>query len=162
MHEADDTLNFRSALGRYPTGVAFVATRAPDGSDAGILINSFVSVSLKPRLVLWSIDHRSSIREVFTSAGAFAISILTGAQRQLLAQLCRPRDKRFEAVPIRRGFGGAPVLADAAAAFECSLESVNAAGDHDLIIGQVVQFEQREVPPLAFLGGQYGHVEIAA
>lgn len=162
MPETNDTLNFRKALGRYPTGVAFVAAQAPDGSDVGILINSFVSVSLDPRLVLWSIDHRSAVHGLLTQADTFAISILTGVQRQLLADLARPRDTRFQGVSIRRGLGGAPVLKDAAATFECSREAVHPAGDHDLIIGRVEHFDRFEVPPLAFLAGQYGHVEIAA
>lgn len=162
MNHADDTLSFRKALGRFPTGVAFVATQAPDGSDIGILINSFTSVSLHPRLVLWSLDQRSAVRSVFTEASSFAISILTGAQRQLLTELGRPRETRFEGVAIRRGLGGAPVLLDAAAGFECTREKVIPAGDHDLIMGRVEHFELCDLPPLAFLAGQYGHVEIAA
>ncbi|WP_374526714.1 flavin reductase family protein [Novosphingobium sp.] len=162
MNHANDTLSYRKALGRFPTGVAFVATQAPDGSDIGILINSFTSVSLDPRLVLWSLDQRSSVRAIFVGASNFAISILTGAQRQLLAELSRPRETRFQGVAIRRGIGGAPVLVDAAAGFECTCERVISAGDHDLIMGRVENFELCDLPPLAFLAGQYGHVEIAA
>jgi 4-hydroxyphenylacetate 3-hydroxylase, reductase component len=162
MSEAEERLRYRSALGQFPTGVAFVATQASDGGDIGILINSFTSVSLDPRLVLWSLDQRSSLRAIFADASHFAISILTRAQHQLLAELGRPREMRFKGVAIRRGLGGAPVLADAAAGFECSRERVVSAGDHDLILGRVEHFELCDLPPLAFLAGQYGHVEIAA
>lgn len=162
MDTANDRLRYRAALGRFPTGVAFVATQAADGSDVGILINSFTSVSLDPRLVLWSLDKRSSLHAMFIQAQSFAISILTGAQRQLLAELSRPRDVRFHGVAIRRGLGGSPLLLDAAAGFECTRERVVPAGDHDLIMGRVEHFEVCDLPPLAFLAGQYGHVEIAA
>lgn len=162
MDEAKDKLRYRTALGRFPTGVAFVTTQAADGSDIGILINSFTSVSLDPRLVLWSLDKRSGVHAIFTQAQNFAISILSGAQRQLLAELGRPRHIRFQGVAVRRGLGGAPLLLDAAAGFECTRESVVPAGDHDLIMGRVEHFELCDIPPLAFLAGQYGHVEIAA
>ncbi len=162
MNQSDDTMDYRKALGQFPTGVAFVATRAPDGSDVGILINSFTSVSLDPRLILWSLDQRSGARAVFANSPVFAVSILTRRQIQLLADLGRPREVRFDGVAIRRGIGGAPVLCDAAASFECQLNSVTSAGDHELLLGRVEQFELCDLPPLAFLAGQYGHVEIAA
>ena len=43
---------YRQALGRIPTCVAFVSARAPDGEAAGLLINSFTPVSLVPRALV--------------------------------------------------------------------------------------------------------------
>ena len=45
----------RDLLGSYPTGVAIVTTRAADGRNVGLTINSFASLSLDPPLVLWSL-----------------------------------------------------------------------------------------------------------
>ena len=41
----------RNVLGTYPTGVAIVTTRAPDGRPVGLTINSFASVSLSPPIM---------------------------------------------------------------------------------------------------------------
>jgi flavin reductase (DIM6/NTAB) family NADH-FMN oxidoreductase RutF len=42
-----DTCEFRDALGRFATGVA-VVTAALDGEPIGLIVNSLMSVSLKP------------------------------------------------------------------------------------------------------------------
>ena len=158
----DWVFDYRQALGRFPTGVAFAAARARDGQVAGVLINSFTSVSLTPPMVLWCLGHNSRSRTVFAAASTFAVSVLSEAQRSLLSALCRPLETRFEDIPLRDGLGGAPVLEAAAAVFECSVVSITRAGDHDVYLGQVELFERRDHQPLAFLAGQYGHVQVAA
>jgi 3-hydroxy-9,10-secoandrosta-1,3,5(10)-triene-9,17-dione monooxygenase reductase component len=45
-----DARSFRDALGRFPTGVAFV-TAAPNCEPAGLIVNSLASVSLEPPLL---------------------------------------------------------------------------------------------------------------
>ena len=154
--------DYRRALGRVPTGVAFVAARSPDGEAAGLLINSFTSVSLAPPMVLWCLGLSSRCRPVFSTASTYAVSLLSEDQRVLLADLGRPLEQRLQGVSIRDGHGGAPVLEDAAAVFECSIVTITPAGDHELFLGQVENFEHHEGPPLAYLAGQYGRVHVAA
>ena len=160
-HE-DRARDYRHALGRFPTGVAFVAARTPEGEAAGLLINSFTSVSLSPPMVLWCLGLAASSRPVFARAPTFAVSILAEDQRDLLADLSRPLAERLSGVPIRDGLGGAPVIRNAAAVFECTVATVTRAGDHDVYLGQVEHFERGDHPPLAYLAGQYGRVHIAA
>ena len=90
------------------------------------------------------------------------MSILAEDQRDLLADLSRPLAERLSGVPIRDGVGGAPVIRNAAAVFECTVATVTRAGDHDVYLGQVEHFERGDHPPLAYLAGQYGRVHIAA
>lgn len=153
---------YRQALGRFPTGVAFVAARTPDGEAAGLLINSFTSVSLAPPMVLWCLGLTARSRPVFASAPSFAVSILSEDQRSLLGDLARPLERRLQGVPIRDGLGGAPVIENAAAVFECTIATVTRAGDHEVFLGQVEHFERRDDTPLAYLAGQYGRVHVAA
>ena len=158
----DRAREYRHALGRFPTGVAFVAARTPDGEAAGLLINSFTSVSLTPPMVLWCLGLSARSRSVFAVAPTFVVSVLSEEQRPLIAALCRPLEERFQGVPIRDGLGGAPVLEDAAAVFECSVVTVMRAGDHEVYLGRVEHFERRDDTPLAYLAGQYGRVQVAA
>lgn len=153
---------YRHALGRFPTGVAFVAARTPDGEAAGLLINSFTSVSLAPPMVLWCLGLAARSRPVFAAAPSFAVSILSEDQRSLLGDLARPLERRLQGVPIRNGIGGAPVIENAAAVFECTIATVTRAGDHEVYLGQVEHFERRDDTPLAYLAGQYGRVHVAA
>jgi flavin reductase (DIM6/NTAB) family NADH-FMN oxidoreductase RutF len=162
MDPKRDLAGYRQALARFPTGVAFVAARAPSGEAGGLLINSVTSVSLAPPMVLWCLGLASRSRRVFAAAATFAVSVLSEDQQSLLSALGRPLEDRLLGMPIRDGLGGAPVIEAAAAVFECSVVTVTRAGDHELFLGQVEHFERREGPPLAYLAGQYGRVHIAA
>jgi len=158
----DRAREYRHALGRFPTGVAFVAARTPEGEAAGLLINSFTSVSLTPPMVLWCLGLKASSRPVFLRAATFAVSILSEDQRGLLAELSRPLAERLSGIAVRDGLGGAPVIEHAAAVFECAITTVTRAGDHEVYLGQVEQFSRGDHPPLAYLAGQYGRVQVAA
>jgi flavin reductase (DIM6/NTAB) family NADH-FMN oxidoreductase RutF len=162
MAQGDRMREYRNALGRFPTGVAFVAARSPEGEAAGLLINSFTSVSLSPPLVLWCLGLSASSRGVFSRAPSFAISLLAEDQRALLADLSRPLADRLSGVATREGWGGAPVLAGAAAVLECQVTTVTRAGDHEVYMGEVKHFERGEGAPLAYLAGKYGRVHLAA
>src|SRR6188508_2257037 len=43
---------FRAVLGRFPSGVTVVTTKGDDGSDNGMTVSAFCSVSLEPPIVL--------------------------------------------------------------------------------------------------------------
>jgi flavin reductase (DIM6/NTAB) family NADH-FMN oxidoreductase RutF len=153
---------YRHALGRFPTGVAFVTARAPNGEAAGLLINSFTSVSLNPPLVAWCLGIGSRSRAVFACAPSFAVSVLSEEQRSLLDALGRPLEERLNGIPVRDGLERAPVLQGAAAVFECRTFSITRAGDHDLILGSVEKFDSGPKAPLACLNGRFGRVHFPA
>ena len=50
---------YRSALGKFGTGVAIVSTKTTDELPVGVTINSFNSVSLDPPIVLWSLNKKT-------------------------------------------------------------------------------------------------------
>ena len=151
---------YRYALGRFPTGVAFAAAKAANGEVAGLLISSFTSVSLSPPLIGWCLDAESRSHRVFSNAPTFAISVLSEDQKALLNSLRRPFEERLEGLPLLDGLEGAPVLQGAAAVFECRTFSINRAGDHDLFLGLVEKFDAGSEAPLAYLSGQFGRVHI--
>jgi flavin reductase (DIM6/NTAB) family NADH-FMN oxidoreductase RutF len=152
---------YRHALGRFPTGVAFVAARA-QGRMAGLLVNSFTSVSLDPPLVMWCLGLGSRTRSVFLDGPTFAVSVLAQEQKALIAALGRPLEHRFEGIAMRNGLGSAPIIEGAAAVFECRTFSISRAGDHDLVLGLVEKFSTSPEAPLACLNGKFGCVQIAA
>ena len=65
-----DPAEYRKALSCFATGVTVVATRWQD-MDWAMTCNSFSSVSLEPRLVLWSIRKAASSLEAFTRCAGF-------------------------------------------------------------------------------------------
>lgn len=153
-----DSRAFRRALGNFATGVTVITATAPDGTRVGVTANSFNSVSLEPPLILWSIDKRSSSLAVFEQASHFAVNILAADQIDLSNQFARPRDDKFEGVAVEPGIGGAPLLPDCAARFECEMHQRVEGGDHWILIGKVVRFDDFGRSPLLYHQGAYSMV----
>ena len=146
---------FRAALGQFATGVTIVTTRDGNGHAVGLTANSFNSVSLEPPLVLWSLSKRSSSLPAFTAGTHFCINVLTAEQRPLAERFASKALDRFEGVQWFDGAGRAPVIAEAAAVFECFHHSHHDAGDHVIFIGQVERCNRRlGAQPLLFVGGR--------
>ncbi len=144
---------FRSALGRYATGVT-VVTAAGQGTPVGITVNSFASVSLEPALVLWSAGKTSSRHDVFVGAEHFAIHVLSADQRDLCEAFVRARPD-FPTGRANFNAHGVPILHDCLAVFECQRDTVHDAGDHSIIIGRVVRAAQRPGAGLVFSHGSF-------
>lgn len=154
-----DEREFRRALGAFPTGVAVVTARSADGRTAGLTINSFTSVSLRPPLVLWSLAKRAPSRAVFEAASHFAVHVLTDDQRPIADRFCAPAADKFTGLTLTAGLGGAPLLASSPAAlFECRRLDAYPGGDHLILLGEVERYSCSGLPPLVFYGGRFAGV----
>lgn len=149
-----DPAGFRRALGSFATGVA-VVTAAAAANHAGLTVNSFASLSLDPPLILWSLNVRSSSLGIFRSAPYFAVNVLSQDQSHLSVHFGTPRKDRFEGVAWEAGLGGAPLLADCVAHFECAVVSQIESGDHVLFIGRVERLRHDDQDALMFYRGRY-------
>ena len=147
---------FRTALGMFATGVTIVTARTPEGALVGLTANSFNSVSLHPPLVLWSLSRAAASLSDFSAGSHYAINIL-GADQQNLARRFATKDvDRFADVAFIEGAGGAPLLAGAAASFECFNRSRYEEGDHVIFVGEVERCSYHPgASPLLFHGGKF-------
>lgn len=155
-----DQKAFRSALGQFATGVTVITTLNQQGQKVGMTANSFSSVSLDPMLVLWSIARSSKSFEEFVAADRFAIHVLHANQQAISSQFASNCDDRFCNVSHCEGLGGIPLLSDFSAVFQCQTEHQYDGGDHVIIVGRVVAFENREQPPLIFHAGRYADLDL--
>ena len=146
---------YRRALGCFATGVAVVTALDADGNRVGMTISSFNSVSLDPPLVLWSIAADSLSYDVFMNTEHFAVNVLAIHQNDLSLQFARSGIDKFAGLDCRDGIGGVPILPEYAACFECCTEYRYDGGDHKIIVGRVLQFEDRELDPLIFYRGHF-------
>ncbi|MGO4799776.1 p-hydroxyphenylacetate 3-hydroxylase reductase component [Pseudomonas sp. W22_MBD1_FP4] len=153
-----DTRAFRRALGNFATGVTVVTAATASGRKVGVTANSFNSVSLDPPLVLWSIDKRSSSHEVFEEASHFAVNVLAADQIDLSNNFARPKDDRFAGIEYDPGEGGSPVFVDCSARFHCEKFQQVDGGDHWIMIGKVVAFDDFGRSPLLYHQGAYSMV----
>lgn len=147
--------DYRDALGRFPTGVALV-TLIAEGRALAMTVNSFASVSLDPPLILWSVDKRSSRYELFRDAPVFAVNVLAADQEGLSNACARDDDLDASGASWATGQGGAPMVEGCVARFECALDAVHPAGDHDIIVGRVTAYDMpRTAPALVFHRSAY-------
>jgi flavin reductase (DIM6/NTAB) family NADH-FMN oxidoreductase RutF len=158
----NDARNYRQALSCFATGVTVVSTHWQH-SDWGMTCNSFASVSLEPRLVLWSIQNKASSLEAFTQSSGFTVSVLTHVQQDVAKQFATgPMPERFFQAPVERNSSGRLYVSDALAHFDCSLHKVIPAGDHYIVIGQVNDFQWTEAPALTYWRSRFGQFDFAA
>ncbi|MBV0934239.1 p-hydroxyphenylacetate 3-hydroxylase reductase component [Marinobacterium weihaiense] len=153
-----DPKAFRRALGNFATGITVITATTPSGEKTGVTANSFNSVSLDPALILWSIDKRSGSYQIFQQASHFAVNILAADQIDVSNHFARPSDDKFAGVDYQEGFGGAPLLNDTAACFQCEAYETVDGGDHWILIGKVVAFEDSGRAPLVYHQGSYSVV----
>ena len=147
---------FRAALGMFATGVTIVTMRTEDGTPLGLTANSFNSVSLEPPLVLWSLSQRAASLPAFRAGTHYAINVLAADQRALAERFASKDVDRWHGVDCVPGAGGAPLIAGAAATFECFNRSRYDEGDHVIFVGEVERCSWREdASPLLFHGGRF-------
>ncbi|POF42378.1 hypothetical protein B0D71_13225 [Pseudomonas laurylsulfativorans] len=152
-----DITAFRQALGTFTTGVTIVTARGKDGSPVGVTANSFNSVSLDPPMVLWSLARKSQSLPVFEEASHWAVHILAHDQGELSARFARSTSgaEKFDGVICEDGHGAAPLLSGCTTRLECRTANIFDGGDHIILLGEVIKFEQCDTPPLVFQSGNY-------
>ena len=155
------SLALRRALGSFATGVTIVTAQGSAG-DVGVTANSFSSVSLEPPMVLWSLKKSSASLGAFTESGAFAVHVLAAHQQALSDRFASRSADRFAGLDFRRGYGGAPLIDDCAARFQCRLAFRYDGGDHEILVGEILEFDHSDHSPLVFHGGRYGAINVTA
>ena len=140
----------------FATGVTIVTARSADGSLVGLTANSFNSVSLAPRLVLWSLARGAGSMPALRTGSHYAVNILAASQKELAERFATKNVDRWADVRFRTGIGGAPVLEGCVASFECFNRSRYDEGDHVIFVGEVERCaHQPGAAPLLFHGGRF-------
>lgn len=153
-----DPSHYRTVLGHFATGVT-VVTASDGGQPVGMAVNSFTSVSLDPPLVMFCAARSSTTWPVIKAAGAFAVNVLAADQEELSRAFATKDADRFSCVDHRPGITGSPILVGALAYIDCTLDALHDAGDHELVVGRVVDLDvQRDADPLVFFRGDYGYL----
>jgi flavin reductase (DIM6/NTAB) family NADH-FMN oxidoreductase RutF len=151
--EGDPALAFRRTLGMFATGVTVLTTRV-GGQVHGMTANAFMSVSLRPPLVLISIDRRARMGALLHEGTRFGVSVLEARQTGLSDRFAGrvgdgPPEATFEVVHET------PLVEGALAHLVARVVRSYWGGDHSLFLGQVEFARYGEGRPLLFHGGRY-------
>lgn len=152
--------HFRDVLSRFASGVA-VVTAIDAGEPVGMTCQSFSSVSLDPQLVLFCPAKTSRAWPRIRSTGHFCVNVLAESQHELSDQFAQRGTEKYAGVSWAPGPGtGSPLIEGVLAWVDCRLHAVHEAGDHWVVIGEVVALGHAEEDGpehgLIFYRGRYG------
>lgn len=153
-----DSEQLRNAMRRWASGVTIVAAR--DGAQQhGMTVNSFISVSLEPPLVLVSLERGRLTHTLVQSSGYYGVSILPFGFQTIsdrFAGRLGEMEDRFAGLSTFSLVSQAPLLTGSLAAFDCRVVSSYETGTHTLFVAEVLALVTGgDAPPLIYYNRDY-------
>lgn len=131
----------QTVLQRFPYGL-YIVTVAAGGEEHGMTANWVTQAAFEPAMIAIAVENTSKTIGMIRDAHYFGVSLLTAGQRDLAGKLGRASDQapnklkgiKTKPAPVSK----TPVLADALGWVECRVIASLPAGDHTLVLGEVV------------------------
>ena len=106
-------------------------------------------------MVLWCLENRASTYSAFMGSQSYGVSILRSDQETASQRFAHflpdgPREDEFETWKT-----GAPILKERLAGFDCKIVARHDAGDHVILVGEVMQFDSVAGAPLIYFASNY-------
>ena len=152
----DPAIEFRRTLGMFATGVTVITVRAGEVMH-GMTANAFMSVSLRPPLILISVDRRAKMNALLREGVRYGVSVLEERQVRLSDRFAG-RTAEGSEEPEFEIVHETPLVAGALAHLVARVVRSYWGGDHSLFLGQVEYVRYGEGTPLLFHGGRYERV----
>ena len=153
------SLDFRRALGQFATGVTVVTVESAPGRVHGMTANSFTSVSLDPPLISVCVDQRAQLLPLIQEKRVFGINVLKEDQQKLSEFFsCAEQPETEEAslnVHFRWTPENIPLMENVLCQVACRLHATHVAGDHTIVVGEVLYAQLHSGRPLLFFRGGY-------
>jgi flavin reductase (DIM6/NTAB) family NADH-FMN oxidoreductase RutF len=148
---------------RLAAGVTVVTAAGPDG-PTGCTATAVTSVSLDPPLLLACLSRGSRTLAVIRAMAFFGVHLLSEDQRpsaRAFAERGTGPGAKFAGVSweLRHGV---PVLTDSLAWAVCRLACAQPMGDHELVVGQLVQTHVTDRMPLLWHGRRFWRLAASA
>jgi 3-hydroxy-9,10-secoandrosta-1,3,5(10)-triene-9,17-dione monooxygenase reductase component len=153
-----DTTEFKDAMSRFASGVTVVS--GMDGGDpVGFTCQSFISLSAEPPFVAVAPARTSTTWPRIARAGSFCVNVLSDRQEELGRTFAVSGGDKFVGVRWTPAPAtGAPLIDGSLAWVDCEVELVHDAGDHELIIGKVLDLGSAEGLPLLYFRRNFATV----
>ncbi|GAA0300030.1 flavin reductase (DIM6/NTAB) family NADH-FMN oxidoreductase RutF [Gracilibacillus halotolerans] len=142
---------FRNAMSKFATGITIVTSQF-DEEIRGMTVNAFMSVSLDPKLITISVDHKTTFYENHKEIKRFGISVLREEQKDISMIFAKQSDKSFEDFST---LDGVPVINNALTTLACTVSQTVEAGDHLLVIAEVDDIQINDGKPILYFDSKY-------
>lgn len=149
---------FREIMSGFPAGVTVVTATDSNGLPHGLTVTAFCSVSLKPPLVLVCLERGTTTLPAVRDSGGFTVNFLARGHDDISVRFADREVDRFAGLdwePPQHAFAGPVLTTVAIAAIECRLDQMVEAGDHWVLVGEVVRGVQVGGEPLVHWQRRY-------
>lgn len=149
---------YRQGMRQLAAAVS-VITASHEGGRNGLTATAVMSVCADPPRLAVAVNRTASALPFLLGSGAFAVNVLRYDQDATAARFSTSNvrgEARFEGDQWGTLTTGSPVIAGAAATFDCRIVSTTEVGTHLLVIGDVeaIQLSPND-RPLLFLDGTW-------
>ena len=151
--------DFRDCM-RHLAGAVTVVATGSVGARSGLTATAVCSLSDDPPTLLVCVNRLTGAHNVIQSLRHFSINLLAADQEVVAGKFAGRAglkgEARFTGDNWRTLATGAPVLADALAAFDCEIVQEHLFPTHTIFIGLVVATAARDTAdPLLYLRGRF-------
>jgi len=150
--------SFKDAMGNVAAAVAIV-TAYGDDAPWGATVSAFMSLSMEPPMLLVSLQKTSSLLPRLTVGTDFGVNVLAADQGELatkFAQKAAPSHAQKYAGVSWSFRDGVPALDGTHAWVRLTVSRLVEAGDHVLVLGDVLEAEPNSREPLIYHQRAYG------
>ena len=145
-----DISKYKKVLSKYATGITVITKKSKNSLITGITVNSFVSISLKPAYISWSLDKTASSYKKFNNLKFFNIHILSTKQTNVSNYFSSKNETKKNSVIMKN------LLKYNLAELNCkTIKKINI-GDHLFFVAKVLNFKlKNEKKPLIYFASKY-------
>ena len=136
----------KAVLRLIPYGL-FAVTASDGQVESGMTANWLTQVSFEPPLLASAVEQDARTLQLIRASRHFAVNVFASGQRELaglLGRKSRNVPDKLQQTAYRPGETGSPLLEAALGYVECRLETEVPAGDHVLLVGEVIAAGLRE------------------
>jgi len=141
---------YKKVLSKYATGISVVVKKDKKNLVTGITVNSFVSISLKPAYISWSLDKTTSSFKKFKNLKIFNIYILSEKQIEVSNYFSSKNEVKKNSVIAKN------LLKYNLAELNCKIIKKMNIGDHLFFVAKVIKFKlKKDQKPLIYFASKY-------
>jgi len=144
----------RRAMANFATGLCIATTSVGSGRPHGATVERVMSASIDPPMILLSLPRSSALLARLNQGGSLGLNVLSEHQASLATRFSRDIHDRFAGVDWQDA--GAPRLRGAHAWVLADVTSLVPAGDHTLVLADVLSAEAGPGRPLVYWQRTFG------
>ena len=146
--------NFKQTMSKFATGITVISINN-NKNLLGKTVNSFTSLSLKPPLVLFSLDKKSSSLSKFKNSKYLGINFLSKKQK-ILSDYFSKNKNHWGSTEYFFSKNSVPMIKNSLANLCCKRLETISKGDHIIFICEVLELKcNNSLKPLIYINKKF-------